>query len=319
MDKFEWRCTINLSDIFRIGVVSGKGGVGKTSIAASLGYLAMCDSDIKAVILLDCDVDAPNLALLFKAKDDISNKDLYTTLKAQFLEEKCIHCKKCIDENYCEFNALNWDNEHQIPIIDYLSCEGCGACAYLCPEKAFSIEMVKSGIIKSFTTINDIPLIYGETILGSTTSGKIVSECKNFAEELNKSISAQLAIIDGPPGIGCPVIATLSGLNYVIAMVEPTPSGLHDVIRVIEVANQFGIPFSIIVNKADLESEFQDKFKQYIREKEYDVIGKIPFDFSVAEAISNAQPVVLYAPDSKASVAIKKIYNKLKKKILNQN
>ncbi len=277
-----------------------------------MGYLARKDPEIKGVILLDCDVDAPNLALLFKSKSDIVNKDLYTTLKANFLEEKCVHCKKCIDEHYCEFNALYWNDEQQIPIIDYLSCEGCGACAYLCPEKAFLIEAVKSGVIKSYTTINDIPLIYGETILGSTTSGKTVTECKNFAEEVNKSISAQLEVIDGPPGIGCPVIATISGLNYVIAMVEPTPSALHDMIRVIEVTNQFKIPFSIIVNKADLESEFQEKFKQYIIEKNYNVIGRIPFDFSVARAISNAQPVVEYAPNSKASIAIKEIYKNIK-------
>jgi MinD superfamily P-loop ATPase len=306
-----------MSEAFKIGVVSGKGGVGKTSITASLGYLAKNDPDIIGVILLDCDVDAPNLALLFKPKGNISIRSLYTCLKAQFLEKKCIHCKECIDEKYCEFNALKWNDEKKIPTIDDLSCEGCGACAYLCPEKAFIIETVKSGEIKSYITTNDIPLIYGETILGSTTSGKTVSDCKNYAENLNESISAQLTLIDGPPGIGCPVIATISGLNYVLAIVEPTPSGLHDVVRVIEVANQFGIPFSIIVNKADLESEFQEKFKQYIEENNYDVIGKIPFDFSVAEAISNAQPVVAYAPNSKAGIALKEIYKNIKKKILN--
>lgn len=317
MDKFSWRNVIKMSEVFKIGIVSGKGGVGKTSITASLGYLAKNDPDIKGVILLDCDVDAPNLALLFKPKGDILVKDLYTCFKAQFLEEKCVHCKKCIDEKYCEFNALNWNDENQVPIIDYLSCEGCGACAYLCPEKAFSIETVKSGAIKSYTTINDIPLIYGETILGATTSGKTVSDCKNFAEKIYETVSAQLAIIDGPPGIGCPVIATISGLDYILAIVEPTPSALHDVIRVIGVANQFQIPFGIIVNKADLESEFQDKFKQYILETNYDIIGRIPFDFSVAQSISNAQPVVEYAPNSKASTAIKEIYENIKNKILN--
>jgi MinD superfamily P-loop ATPase len=304
---------------FKIGVVSGKGGVGKTSIAASLGYLAKIDPEIDTVILLDCDVDAPNLALLFAPEGEILEKELFTTLKAQFIEEKCVHCKKCIDENYCEFHALKWDDENQIPIIDNLSCEGCGACAYLCTEDAFLVRAVKSGLIKSYITRSSLPLVYGETILGSTSSGKTVSECKEYASEINKSINAKLMVIDGPPGIGCPVIATISGLNYVLAIVEPTPSGLHDVIRVIEVSKQFNIPFSIIVNKADLESEFQQKFRQYISENGFDVIGRIPFDFSVAEAISNAKPVVLYDPNSKASIVLKEIYEKIKLNILGIN
>lgn len=275
--------------------------------------MAKTDPEIKNVILLDCDVDAPNLALLFPTKEEMEERELFTTLKARFVRDKCTHCKECIDEQYCEFRALKWDEENQMPIIDDLSCEGCGACAYLCPEKAFIVGGVKSGVIKSYNSADDIPIIYGETILGATTSGKTVSDCKNFAEEINESINAELMIIDGPPGIGCPVIATLSGLNYVLAITEPTPSGLHDVVRVIEVTKQFGIPFSIIVNKSDLESEFQEKFKQYIKENNYDVIGNIPFDFSVAKSISNAQPVVKFEPNSKASLAIKKIFEKIKK------
>jgi len=308
-----------MNDTFSIGIVSGKGGVGKTSITASLGALAKKDPEIKDIILLDCDVDAPNLALLFEPKGEIKNKDLFTCLKARFNEEKCVHCKECIVDKYCEFNAIRWDEDKQIPIIDDLSCEGCGACAYLCPEKAFTVEFIKSGAIKSYLTTNDIPLVYGETILGSSTSGKTVSDCKSYAEELNKEIQAKLAIIDGPPGIGCPVIATVSGLNFIIAVVEPTPSGLHDVMRVIEVTQQFKIPFSILINKSDLESEFQEKFKEFIKDKKYNVIGKIPFDFSVAEAISNAQPVVSYAPNSKAGLALKKIYEKIKKEVLKIN
>ncbi|GAH68461.1 unnamed protein product, partial [marine sediment metagenome] len=159
----------------KIAVISGKGGVGKTSLVASLASLAHKDHDVN-LIVLDCDVDAPNLALILpaKAKEDVETQDMYTTKKATFLEDKCTQCKQCYDEHFCEFNALNWDENNNIPIIDYLACEGCGACKVLCPENAFEINPVKSGEIISYETSSELPLVYGITKLGSTTSGLLV-------------------------------------------------------------------------------------------------------------------------------------------------
>ncbi len=302
----------------KVGIISGKGGVGKTSLAASLASLANKDTEIKSIVL-DCDVDAPNLALILPKADDaeMNVQDVYTTLKATFLEDKCVNCKKCIDEHFCEFKSLRWDDDNQVPVVDYLACEGCGACWYLCPEHAFEINPVKSGEIKAYKSKIGLPLVYGETRLGSTTSGKLVSDAKEYAKYVDGYESSNLILIDGPPGIGCPVIATVSGLDYVITITEPTPSGLHDLIRAIEVVQQFKIPFGIIINKADLKSPFQDKFKDYIDNTGFAILGNIPFDLSIPKAMSFAEPVVDHAPDSKASKAIMEIFKNLKKVLWN--
>jgi MinD superfamily P-loop ATPase len=298
----------------KIAVISGKGGVGKTSLVASLASLAHHDQDHKTIVL-DCDVDAPNLALILppQSEEDVLAQDTYTTKKATFLEEKCVQCKQCFDEHFCEFSALSWDQNNEIPVIDYLACEGCSACRVLCPEDAFEINSVKSGEIVSYTANLGFPLIYGKTKLGSTTSGLLVSEVKERSTEVEEFNGATLILIDGPPGIGCPVIATISGLDYVIAITEPTPSGLHDLQRAIEVINQFSIPFGIVINKADLKSASQDKLNKFIENSNYKILGKINFDLAIPEAMSYAEPVIDYAPESEASQAINKIYLKLKK------
>jgi MinD superfamily P-loop ATPase len=301
-----------------IGVLSGKGGVGKTSLTAALANLAKQDSEIQ-VIAIDCDVDAPNLSILFpvNSQPEINKKSTYNTLKSYFIEEKCVHCKKCIDDHFCEFNALTWDETNQIPILDYLQCEGCNACKVLCPEHAFEIEAVNSGEIISYKSQIGIPLVYGKTRLGSTTSGKLVTDVRQFAQELEEFEESNLIIIDGPPGIGCPVIATLSELDYVITITEPTPSGLHDLLRIIEVINQFNIDFGIVINKADLESPFQKEFTDFINKTGYHVLGRINFDLAFPEAISHAKSIIEYAPDSKGSISIKEIYSNLKKLLWN--
>jgi len=297
----------------KIAVISGKGGVGKTSLVASLASIAHKDHDVN-LIVLDCDVDAPNLALIMpaKSKEEIISQDMFTTKKATFLEEKCTQCKQCYDEHFCEFKALNWDENNNIPIIDYLACEGCGACKVLCPEHAFEINPVKSGEIISYETSSELPLIYGKTKLGSTTSGLLVSEVKEHANHLKKYEDTNLILIDGPPGIGCPVIATVSGLDYVVAITEPTPSGLHDLKRALEMVDQFNIPFGIVINKADLKSASQEQLNKYIKKAKHEILGRINFDLSIPEAMSYAEPVVDYAPESIASQAINKIYTKLK-------
>jgi len=161
------------------------------------------------------------------------------------------------------------------------------------------------------------PLIYGKTRLGSTTSGKLVSDAKEYARQSDEYSKSNFILIDGPPGIGCPVIATVSGMDYIIAITEPTPSGLHDLIRAIEVIQQFEIPFGIVINKADLKSPFQEEFKSFINETNYIILGRIPFDLSIPRAMSYAEPVVDHDPESKASKAIKEIYVNLKKYLWN--
>ncbi|MFX0036580.1 MAG: P-loop NTPase [Candidatus Hermodarchaeota archaeon] len=303
-----------------VGVVSGKGGVGKTTLTASLASLAYKDLTTQ-VIVMDCDVDAPNLAIILPPKDDstIKKEDTFTTRKAEFIEDQCINCKQCVDDHFCEFNALKWNSQNSIPTIDFLKCEGCGACKVLCPEHAFEIHPVKSGEIISYNNIMGFPLIYGKTQLGSTTSGKLVSDVKDYLTNIMEFDKSNLILIDGPPGIGCPVIATISNLDYVITISEPTPSGLHDLIRIIEVIQQFNILFGLIINKSDLKSPFQKDFKQYINETGYNILGRIPFNLAIPEAMSFAKPVVDFDPNSKASLAINKIYENLKLNLWNNS
>lgn len=301
-----------------IAIISGKGGVGKTSLTASLSILANQDKNMHPIVL-DCDVDAPNLALILSPgnNEKIYTEDVFTTLKANLVEEKCVHCKECIDNYFCEFNALSWIVEKEIPEINYLACEGCGACKVLCSSHAFTIKTVKSGEIVSYSTKNKFSLVYGKTRLGSTTSGKLVADVKKFAQGLPEFEDSDLILIDGPPGIGCPVISAISGVDYVIAITEPTPSGLHDLMRAIEMILEFKIKFGIIINKADLESSFQEEFSSYIKKTRYNVLGKIGFDLSIPEAMSYAEPVVEYAPESPASQSIKEIYLSIKNQIWN--
>ena len=303
-----------------VGIVSGKGGVGKTTLTASLASLANKDLKMQ-VIVMDCDVDAPNLAIILPPKNEsmIKKEDTFTTRKAEFKDDQCINCKQCIDNHFCEFNALKWDNQNLIPIIDFLKCEGCGACKVLCPEHAFEIHPVKSGEIISYNNIMGFPLIYGKTQLGSTTSGKLVSDVKDYSTNILEFEKSNLILIDGPPGIGCPVIATISNLDYVITISEPTPSGLHDLVRIIEVIQQFIIPFGLVINKSDLKSPFQNDFKHYINEMGYDILGRIPFDLAIPKAMSFAKTVVDFDPNSKASLAIKNIYENLKMSLWNNS
>lgn len=303
---------------FHVGILSGKGGVGKTSIIASLGIIAQQDSEVQAA-LVDCDVDAPNLAILFPPlnEKEIQTNEISGTLKSTLIEDKCTHCESCVKDNYCEFDAIHWDNEKNIPKIDYLACEGCGACKVLCPEHAFRIDPVKSGEIISYNSKFQVPLTYGKTVLGSTTSGKLVSDVKEFIKNVKNYSELDLILIDGPPGIGCPVIATVSGLDYVITITEPTPSGLHDLQRVIEVIESFNIPFGIVINKADLESPFQSEFEKFISDTHYNVLGRINYSEDIPVAMSHAQPVVIENSDSETTFAINQIYNNLMKIIIN--
>ena len=303
-----------------IAVISGKGGVGKTTLTASLASLSAKDPELHSIIL-DCDVDAPNLALLLPpdSEENVDSIDVYTTLKATFFDDKCVHCKDCIESNFCEFSALTWNEEDSVPEIDYLRCEGCGACKVLCPEHAFEIDKVISGEIIAYPAKIGVPMIYGKTRLGSTTSGKMVSEIKTYAQNIEEFPESNFILIDGPPGIGCPTIATISGLDYIITITEPTPSGLHDLLRAIEIVQHFGIPFGIIVNKYDIQSSFQEEFGKLMNSNEYNILGQIPFDLAIPNSISYAKAVVDYEPESKASKAIREIYLQLKQVLDNLN
>lgn len=275
----------------QLTIVSGKGGVGKSSITASL---AIALARKHSLFCVDCDVDAPNLALVFgvKEKEFKEWKPIKTNEKARIIEEKCIKCRKCIDS--CYFNAISWDKEKNIPVIDGFSCEGCGVCGIVCPGKAIELEEVENARIGYGETGNGFSIFSGQLNIGEAGSGKVVAALKELAKE--KSKEKELMLVDAPAGIGCPVIASIAGSSYVIAVTEPTPAGLSDLKRVLEVANHFRIKHGIIINKHDLNPEYTKKIAEFAEKNGIEVLARIPYDKRFVEAIVNLTPIITYEP-----------------------
>ncbi|MHA1819077.1 MAG: P-loop NTPase [Promethearchaeota archaeon] len=299
----------NKKPIFRIGIISGKGGVGKTTLSASLALLF--NKNNFQILAMDCDVDAPNLGLLFKSGKIMDNFDVKTLEIAKFNQESCTSCRKCVDEEFCKFGALSWDDQSNYPLIDEIACEGCGACEKLCPEHSFHLELITSGTISYEASEYGFPLIWGETVLGASTSGKLITEIKKYSETIVKDLDIDLIVIDGPPGIGCPVIATISDLDFVIVVIEPTQTGLHDADRAIGVLKQLQRKFAIVINKADAWDEGYNNIVEYAKKAGINIIGKIPVDNSIPNSTVKGIPVILFDENAPASNAIKDIYKKV--------
>ncbi len=300
--------------VYKIGVISGKGGVGKTTISASLGVI-FHELGTK-MLVADCDVDAPNLGLLFKSGEILHQSTIQTTEKSKFLPDICIHCKKCITEEFCKFHSLSWDNEKQTPIVDSIACEGCGACKELCPEHAFEIHAIDSGTISHERTKYGFQIVWGETVLGAQTSGKLVTEIKKIVTSTLETENLQIALIDGPPGVGCPVIATVTDLGYVIVIVEPTSTALHDADRAIQMLQQLRRKHGIIINKADMWKEGYKAIIEYAKENSIEILGEIPMDMTIPKAIVKGLPVYIFNKDCPASIALHNIATKLTNKII---
>ncbi|MBN1940936.1 MAG: ATP-binding protein [Candidatus Diapherotrites archaeon] len=278
----------------RITVLSGKGGVGKSSIAASL---AIALSKEHKIICADCDVDASNLALVvgLREKDFEQWKKISTNEKAILDEKKCRGCRKCVD--VCHFNAISWNKEKKQPVFDRFSCEGCGVCQIVCPNKAIELKQVKNAKIGFGKTKYGFYVVSGQLEMGESGSGKVVAEVKKLAEE--KSGKADLMIIDAAAGIGCPVIASVVGSDYVVGVTEPTPSGLSDLKRALQMVNHFGIPYGIVINKHDLNPKFTKEVEKFAEENGTEVLAKIPYNKGFADALVNLVPVIIYSPKTK--------------------
>ncbi|MFP4046045.1 MAG: P-loop NTPase [Candidatus Aenigmatarchaeota archaeon] len=267
----------------KIAVVSGKGGVGKSSITASLAVLLAEKRDL---VVVDCDVDASNLSLILGGGEMEREETVSTNEKATFDPEKCTSCGKCKD--ICTFSAINWNYEKEMPEINKYLCEGCGACELVCPEDAFTLEKVENATIGEMETEYSFPLVAGQLKMGEAGSGKVVEMIKQRAAEKN----GELMLIDAAAGIGCPVISALKDVDYVIAVTEPSPAGLSDLKRVMEVVDQFGIDCGFIINKYDLNPEVSDKIENFVKERGSQVLAKIGYDKKFVEALTDLKPVV---------------------------
>jgi MinD superfamily P-loop ATPase len=287
--------------IRKITIASGKGGVGKSMLASALATLFSID---KRVVAVDCDVDAPNLAIWLNSdKNWKRTKKISTSSKAIINYGKCNGCGVCAKK--CKFNAIKMIKG--MPQINHFLCEGCGACEILCPQKAISLKPVNNGEIKIKEVKPGFHLVSGQLYPGETGSGKIVSEIKKEAEKINH----ELMIIDSSPGTGCPVIAALRDTDFVVSITEPTLSGFSDLKRMIEVVDYFRVPFAVVVNKWEINERKSKEIKKWAGEK---FLGKISYDQKIFNAIANFIPIL--ETNLKAKIEIKVIFDNLNKKIL---
>lgn len=280
----------------KLTVISGKGGTGKTTVTANLAALA------QNLVLADCDVDAPNLHLLMNP--EVEEEQDYQGAKLAIKDDsKCIDCGKCYE--LCEFNAVTPDYE-----IDDIKCEGCGLCVAQCPTDALTLEEQVTGeLYYSNSAVGS--MVHAKLKIGAENSGKLVSEVKENAEELAAKEEQDLVLIDGSPGIGCPVIASLNGVDGALIVTEPTQSGLADLKRVLEVVEHFSIPAMVVINKDDLNQNLSQEIEEFCQSKDVELVGKIPFSTPIVEAMRQGELLVDYAPESEAAGALRDIWSEV--------
>ncbi|MBA7632773.1 Ion-translocating oxidoreductase complex subunit B [subsurface metagenome] len=259
-------------------VLSGKGGTGKTSIVGSLAVLA------ENKVLADCDVDAADLHLLLEPV--IQQKHQFWSGQVAVIdEEKCNQCGLCPE--LCHFGAIR-DFK-----VDPVSCEGCGLCSRICPTEAITMKENLSG----HWFISDTrygSLVHARLGIAQENSGKLVALVRQQAKEIAKKQGAACIISDGPPGIGCPVISSLSGANLALLVTEPTLSGIHDLERVLGVCRHFDVPALVCINKYDINEDNTRQIEDYCLTQGVEIASKIPFDNVVTEAVVQGLPVVEY-------------------------
>jgi len=283
----------------QIVIISGKGGTGKTVITGAFAALA------KNKVMADCDVDAADLHLLLKPT--IKERHEFRSGKTAKIEEKlCKQCGKCI--SVCRFDAISEDFR-----IDPISCEGCAFCSLVCPEGAIKMEENVSGEwFISDTRFG--PMVHAKLGIAEENSGKLVSLVRKQAKDLAEKKNCDWIIVDGAPGIGCPVIASLSGIDCAVVITEPTLSGLHDADRVINVAKHFKIETRLVINKYSLNLDMTKEIEKYCKEHNVGLIGKISFDKSVVKAMVRGKTIIEYQ-DGKIKDEIINIWEKLEKEL----
>ncbi|HHV39559.1 MAG TPA: ATPase [Tepidimicrobium sp.] len=284
-------------------ILSGKGGTGKTTIASAFIRLG----DIKAYA--DCDVDVPNLHLVMDQPSSPRLSDFYGLDKAEIYAPLCIKCDLC--RQRCRFDAIDIDNRGEY-VVDSYACEGCGVCEVICPSCAITMKPAIAGKLMLYK--NKTIFSTAQLRLGSGNSGLLVTDVK---KQLKSAVgNVDLAIIDGSPGIGCPVIASLSGVDMVLIVAEPSLSGINDMERIIETARGFQIKIAVCINKYDTNISIAEEIKKFCHEEGFPFVGKIPFDRKAIKAINKGQSIVDI--DCAAGRATKAIFDRTMKILLDE-
>ena len=282
----------------QIAVVSGKGGTGKTSLVASLAALAR-----GRAVYADCDVDAPDLHLILQPTI-VERRDFFGIKRAYIDGSKCTQCGSC--QEACRFEAIR---DFQVNLA---LCEGCGVCKLVCPADAVALTESLAG----YAYISDTrfgPLVHAELFPGEEASGKLVAMVREMARVLAASKKLDLVLIDGSPGIGCPVIASLTGVDLALVVTEPTITAEHDLERILDVADHFGINTAACINKCDLNPEAAKRIESLCQERAVMIAGRLPYHSSVAKAMVTGRAVV--ESGGPVAEAIKEMYSFLEKQL----
>jgi len=266
-------------------VLSGKGGTGKTSLTAALIAARA------GIVAADCDVEAANLAVLFPAEDE--TRQTFTSGRtASLIPDVCFGCAACVE--VCRFDAMAMDEpgsmaDPALVVIDDLACEGCGACALVCPVDAIAFEPVEAGRWAMRPLPHGGKLVHAELHPGEDRSGRLVSEVRTQARRTAEQLGVSAVIIDGPPGIGCPVHAALAAVRAAVLVTEPTRAALSDLDRILSTAAHFGVPVGVVLNKADLAPEQALEVEKACELRGVQLLGRVPFDRAIPEALGKGE------------------------------
>ncbi|MFH1930252.1 MAG: P-loop NTPase [Pseudomonadota bacterium] len=283
-----------------IVIISGKGGTGKTSIIAAFASL------VENKVLCDADVDAADLHLIMDPEIK-EHHDFESGRTAIINQDKCTECGLCRD--LCRWDAISEDF-----VVDSIKCEGCGVCYYFCPEKAIDFPLNTCGEwYLSETRFG--PMAHARLGIAEENSGKLVTLIRQEGKKLAEKNNLDLLLTDGPPGIGCPVIASMGGATAVLIVTEPTVSGRHDMERVAELAAFFKIPAMMCVNKFDLNPSQGEAIEAFARERNISVIGRVPFDPVFTKAMVQGKTIVEFDGQSEGCVAVKSIWETLAQRL----
>jgi MinD superfamily P-loop ATPase len=280
----------------QITVLSGKGGTGKTTITAAFTVLA------KNIVVADCDVDAPNLHMLLHP-EILEKKEFRGSRMAAIDETKCIKCGICRER--CRFGAITQDFT-----VDPFSCEGCGVCAIVCPVNAVTLTERISGYVY-ISRIRYGFMVHALLKPGESNSGKLVTMVRQDARLLAERGGIGLILIDGPPGIGCPAIASVTGVDAGLVVTEPTLSGIHDLERAIQLLRHFNVRPFVCVNMYDINADNTDRILKFCEKNDVEVVGKIPFNPVVTKAMVNGKAVIEYSPDADVAKEIADMWRRL--------
>ncbi len=290
-------------------VISGKGGTGKTSIVASFATLA------QRAVVVDCDVDAADLHLVLQPRI-VRREDFTAGSKARIKPGHCTACGKC--EELCRFDAIYFDGpgNGKVPKtfrVDTIACEGCGVCFDFCAENAIEFEPAVCGQWFVSETRSG-PLVHARLNVAAENSGKLVTQLRRTAQQVAAEQQRDFILCDGSPGIGCPVIASLTGASLALFIVEPTASGQHDFLRVVQLTTQLGVPGVMAVNKADLNEEVTRNLEELAGQRGIPVVGRIPYDRAVTQA-QIARKTVVEASSGPAAQAIRSLWVETQKQL----